>query len=80
MLCGGVATIQHASSSFNLGGLALVDIRTMLPLWEVPIELLSDLGTPMTGNPIDAAVVDGKLRIYAVPDQHNSILYVYEAN
>ena len=80
MLCGGVATIQYASSSFNLGGLALVDIQTMLPLWEVPIELLSDLGTPMTENPIDAAVVDGKFRIYAVPDQHNSTLYVYEAN
>lgn len=79
MLCGGVATIQYPSSSFNLGGLALVDIQTMLPLWEVPIELLSDLGTPMTQNPIDAAVVDGKLRIYAAPDQHNSTLYVYEA-
>lgn len=48
-------------------------------LWEVPISLTSDLGTSMTENPIDIAVVDGKLRIYCLPDQHNSTLYVYDA-
>ncbi|KAJ5913103.1 hypothetical protein N7504_001986 [Penicillium tannophilum] len=79
MFCGGVATIESSSSSFNLGGIALVDLQTMLPLWEVPISLTSDLGTSMTQNPIDIAVVDGKLRIYCLPDQHNSTLYVYEA-
>ncbi|KAL1970760.1 hypothetical protein VTN77DRAFT_2594 [Rasamsonia byssochlamydoides] len=75
MLCGGVATIAN----FNLGGLALVDLETMLPLWEVPIALTSDLGVSLTENPVDAAVVDGKLRLYFLPDQHNSTLYVYEA-
>lgn len=79
MFCGGVATIESSSSSFNLGGIALVDLQTMLPLWEVPISLTSDLGTSMTENPIDIAVVDGKLRIYCLPDQHNSTLYVYDA-
>ncbi|KAJ5573747.1 uncharacterized protein N7459_008174 [Penicillium hispanicum] len=77
MFCGGVATIR---SSFNLGGIALVDLQTMLPVWEVPIALTSDLGAPLTQNPIDIAVVDDKLRIYCLPDQHNSTLYVYEAS
>jgi hypothetical protein len=76
MFCGGVATI---GSSFHLGGIALVDLQTMLPLWEVPIAMTSDLGASVTQNPIDIAVVDGKLRIYCLPDQHNSTLYVYEA-
>lgn len=76
MFCGGVATI---GSSFYLGGIALVDLQTMLPLWEVPIAMTSDLGASVTQNPIDIAVVDGKLRIYCLPDQHNSTLYVYEA-
>jgi hypothetical protein len=76
MFCGGVATI---GPSFNLGGIALVDLQTMLPLWEVPIAMASDLGVSVTQNPIDIAVVDGKLRIYCLPDQHNSTLYVYEA-
>ncbi|KAJ5708912.1 hypothetical protein N7493_010246 [Penicillium malachiteum] len=70
MFCGGVATLDYSSLSVNLGGIALIDLQTMLPLWEVPITLTSDLGVSMTENPIDIAVVD---------DQHNSTLYVYEA-
>lgn len=75
MFCGGVASI----GSFNLGGIALVDLETMLPLWELPIPMTSGLGAPVTQNPIDVAVVDGKIRIYCLPDQHTSTLYVYEA-
>jgi hypothetical protein len=51
----------------------------MLPLDEVPITSLSDLGIVLTQNPMDVAVVDGKLRFYWIPDQHNSTMYVYEA-
>lgn len=77
MLCGGVATLDN---DFSLGGLALVDLQTMQPLWEVPITLTSDLGVTLTENPVDAQVVDGKLRVWFMPDQHNSTLYVYEAS
>lgn len=75
MLCGGVATLDN----FSLGGLALVDLQTMVPLWEVPITLTSELGVTLTENPVDAQVVDGKLRVWFMPDQHNSTLYIYEA-
>ncbi|KAL2002669.1 hypothetical protein VTN02DRAFT_6204 [Thermoascus thermophilus] len=71
MFCAGVAT--------HLGGIALVDTRTMLPLWEVPLALTSDAGTPLTQNPVDVAVVGGRLRIYCLPDRRGSVLYVYEA-
>ncbi|ORX38839.1 hypothetical protein BD324DRAFT_617509 [Kockovaella imperatae] len=36
-LCSGVATIGSGNSSYNLGGIALVDTETMDPLVEVPI-------------------------------------------
>ena len=75
MLCSGVATI----GTYNLGGIALVDVETMEPLAEVPIAMESALGVRVTQNPVDASVVDGKLRLYWLPDQHNSTLYVYEA-
>ncbi|KAF2088987.1 hypothetical protein K490DRAFT_38346 [Saccharata proteae CBS 121410] len=75
MICSGVATV----GGFNLGGLALVDTETMIPLAEVPMTMVSDLGVPVTQNPMDVAVVDGQLRFYFLPDQHNSTLYVYEA-
>jgi hypothetical protein len=75
MLCSGVATI----GGYNLGGIALVDVKTMVPLAEVPIELESKLGVRLTQNPMDVSVKDGKLRLYLLPDQHNSTLYIYEA-
>ncbi|KAI5462072.1 hypothetical protein BGZ63DRAFT_355636 [Mariannaea sp. PMI_226] len=75
MLCSGVATI----GSYNLGGIALVDVETMVPLAEVPIALESSLGVRLTQNPVDVSVTDGKLRFYWMPDQHNSTLYIYEA-
>ena len=79
MLCGGVATLGSGTSAYNLGGIALVDTLSMVPLAEVPITMTSDLGAPVTQNPIDVDIVDGKLRFYFMPDQHNSTLYVYEA-
>lgn len=75
MLCSGVATI----GTYNLGGVALVDVETMVPLAEVPITLESALGARLTQNPVDVSVADGKLRFYWMPDQHNSTLYIYEA-
>ncbi|KAL3608621.1 hypothetical protein FPOAC2_03626 [Fusarium poae] len=75
MLCSGVATV----GGYNLGGIALVDVKTMVPLAEVPIEMESELGVRVTQNPMDVGVEDGKLRLYLLPDQHNSTLYIYEA-
>lgn len=56
-----------------------MDAMNMVPLAEVPITLTSDLGYPITTNPIDVDVVDGNLRFYFFPDQHNSTLDVFEA-
>lgn len=74
-LCSGVATI----GGNKLGGVALVDVDTMVPLAEVPIALQSALGVTMTQNPVDVSVHDGRLRLHWMPDQHNSTIYVYEA-
>ena len=79
MLCGGVATLGSGDNTYDLGGIAIVDVETMVPLGEVPITLTSALGVPLTQNPIDASVEDGKLRLYLLPDQHNSTLYAIEA-
>lgn len=76
MLCSGVAALD---GKYHLGGIALVDAKTMSPLAEVPVMLHSALGVRMTQNPMDVSVEDGKLRFYWLPDQRNSTLYVYEA-
>jgi len=74
-LCSGLATL---AVNVTIGGLTLVDVETLVPLSEVPITLTSALGTPLTQNPFDVALVDGRLRLYFLPDQHNSTLYVIE--
>lgn len=75
MLCSGVATL---AVNLTVGGLAIVDVETMVPLSEVPLTIKSALGTPITQNPFDVALVNERLRLYFLPDQHNSTLYVYE--
>lgn len=79
MLCSGLTNYGSGATEFQLGGIAIIDLKTMLPLDEVPITGLSALGVVLTENPMDVAVVDGKLRFYWMPDQHNSTVYVYEA-
>ncbi|KAK6371312.1 hypothetical protein LTS17_009043 [Exophiala oligosperma] len=76
MMCSGVATY---SNNVTVGAVAIVDTETMVPYSEVPLTMMSDLGTPITQNPFDVALVDGKMRLYFLPDQRNSTLYVYEA-
>lgn len=71
MICSGV--------SGSTGGIALVDMETMEPLAEVPIAMKSGLGKIVTQNPFDVDVVDGRLRLYFLPDMIVSSLYVYEA-
>ncbi len=76
MICSGVASL---TLNVTIGGIAIVDVETMIPLMEAPLTMTSALGVPITQNPFDLSVVDGKLRMYFLPDLHNSTLYVYEA-
>jgi hypothetical protein len=77
IMCSGVATL---AVNVTVGGLALVDFETMVPLYEVPVMMKSALGTPITQNPFDVAwnETTESMRVWFVPDQHNSTVYVYE--
>jgi hypothetical protein len=76
MLCSGITNI---GGRFDIGGIAVVDMESMIPVVETPITMLSDQGAPVTKNPVDVAVVNGQLRLYWLPDERNSSLFVYEA-
>jgi hypothetical protein len=75
MLCGGITQF----GAFQLGGIALLDTRTLAPAWEVPITTLSPAGNVLTRNPIDVGVVDGRLRVYVAPDDDATTVFTYEA-
>ncbi|EOO01483.1 hypothetical protein UCRPA7_3091 [Phaeoacremonium minimum UCRPA7] len=76
MMCGGITGIYNTT----IGGLAVVDMETMVPLYEVPLTMVSDGGNLVTKNPMDVAIVNGKMRLYFLPDERNSTLYVYEVS
>ena len=78
--CSGIAGLSAGSGVLYLGGIALVDLDTMVPIIEVPITLRTAANYPMTVNPFDIAVFDGKLRAYWAPDNFNTTIYVYEAS
>jgi hypothetical protein len=84
MLCGGIAGLRHpgpdgAPVSYDLGGIALVDVTTMRPLGEVPFQEYTDQRQVATRNAIDVQIVDGRLRLYLVADDDQSNLLIYEA-
>ncbi|KAK4137870.1 hypothetical protein BT67DRAFT_124185 [Trichocladium antarcticum] len=74
MLCSGITRLYGTV----IGGVALVDMESMAPLYEVPLTMVSDTGMLVTKNPMDVALVDGKMRLFFLPDERNSTLYVYE--
>ena len=86
MLCAGIASLTNPANasapSYNLGSLSLVDTTSMLPVGEIPVTLTSELGVNLAENPVDVSVNEetGALRVYFLPDQRESTLYVYEAD
>jgi hypothetical protein len=79
MLCSGVSTLSINGRLGMLGGLALVDVQTMVTLAEIPVTMTTASGALLTQNPMDVSIEDGKLRFCFAPEQGNSTLYIIEA-
>ncbi|KAK1521285.1 hypothetical protein CPAR01_14808 [Colletotrichum paranaense] len=92
MLCSGIATL---APGLEVGGLAIVEVEGMVPLWEVPFMERTGVvpwtgdedhieasmrrkSVLMTKNPMDVAVVGGRVRLYFAPEEGKSRIFVYE--
>jgi hypothetical protein len=83
-LCSGIAALQTASGgSYELGGVALIDLRDNTTLHEVPFPYFSSAGHVATRNPVTLEKDGGTLRMIAAPDDGEEAvgteLLVYEA-
>jgi hypothetical protein len=81
MLCGGVAGLTGPDgASFELGGLALVDLRSRDTLHETPVQAYSPgTGHAATRNPVALERTAGGLRLYAAPDdEQDGAILVYD--
>jgi hypothetical protein len=68
-LCGGVTTLPTATGgSYDLGGLALLDLRDNRIRHEVPFPYFSPTGHNATRNPVALETTATKLRLFTAPD------------
>ena len=65
---------------FPLGAFEVIDLTANRPLYQVPIELWTESGLPMTQNPFWVEPTATGLRAYFMPEDEKSTLYVYEAD
>ena len=83
-LCGGVTGLPTATGgSYELGGLALLDLQDNRILHEIPFPAFSAAGHSVTRNPVALEVDGSKLRLFTAPDDGEETagteLLVYES-
>jgi len=83
-ICTGITEYRTASGDrFDLGGIAVVDLRTLSAGHEVPVTVLSPNGHVVTRNPVQLETDGGVVRMWAAPDDGEepggTVLLVLEA-
>ncbi len=80
MLCSGLNNYKSSADGpvFRLGGFEIVDLKSDQAIYQVPIELWSPSGLPMTQNPFWVEASDAGLKAYFMPDDDKSTLFIYE--
>lgn len=83
-LCGGVTGLPTATGgSYELGGLALLDLKDNRILHEIPFPAFSAAGHSVTRNPVALEVDGKKLRLFTAPDdaeeRAGTELLIYES-
>ena len=63
---------------FALGGFEIVDLAANQAIYQVPVELWTESGLPMTYNPFWIEATSNGLRTYFMPEDEKSTIYVFE--
>ena len=81
-ICTGLAGYHDATNKtrFAFGGLELIDVQQNRPIHQVPFPHWTDRGLPMTQNPVALELDGPTLRLYAMPEDNVSRLFIYETD
>jgi hypothetical protein len=84
MVCTGLTEYANpAGAKFELGGIALIDLRSLVVRHEVPFQQYSSAGHVATRNPVHLETEGRVLRVWAAPDDGEEAagteLLVYES-
>ncbi|WP_394138820.1 DUF6454 family protein [Cytobacillus oceanisediminis] len=83
MICSGITELPQPGNSaakYELGGLALLDMKTMDMVYELPVSLFSPQGHVVTRNPVYLENTKQGIKMYAIPDDDQSSMLVFETN
>ncbi|WP_216624634.1 DUF6454 family protein [Paenibacillus foliorum] len=84
MILSGISELSnpssHNSKPYELGGLALIDMKTLDMIHATPITEFSPQGHVITRNPVFIENAGQELRLYAVPDDDYGSMLVYETS
>ena len=78
LVMGGLASYKldpERGGNAAVGGIAIIDTETLLPIFELPIPLYSEKGRVMNQNPFYISASDRGIEIVFVPDDKESTLY-----
>ncbi|NBO66879.1 MAG: hypothetical protein EBU88_18885 [Acidobacteria bacterium] len=83
MICGGLRQYTNLAgkSGLSLGGLELYDLVQNRPIHQLPVEIWTDLGQPLTRNPFWIEPLSGPdpgLRGFFIPGDGRTNILVYE--
>lgn len=81
MLCGGVSSYRLPGSAggvFRLGGLELVDLARGGPVHQLPVEVWTPEGLPLTQNPFWIEPHGAGLRGWFLPEDGRGNLFIYD--
>lgn len=79
-ICAGLAGYYqpHNETYFGIGGLDLIDLETSRPVHQAPFPFWTERGQPLTQNPVVLELDGTTLRLYAMPEDNTSRLFIYE--
>ncbi|MFP6581673.1 MAG: DUF6454 family protein [Candidatus Hydrogenedentota bacterium] len=81
LVFGGLASFKldpKRDGSAAVGGIALVDATTLMPLFELPLPIYSERGRIMNQNPFYVELSEKGIQIRFIPDDTKSKMYTVE--
>lgn len=78
MLCGGLKNYNGPTGNFSLGGIELIEMRSLVPEHQVPVPLWEPGGRSMLQNAFHVELFDATLRFWFLPGDGKATIYIYE--
>lgn len=78
MICSGLRGYRNAKGELiPLGGLEIVDMKSFEAGLQLPVNTYTGKAVVLTNNPFFIDITNNKLQCYFVPEDNESVLYVY---